>query len=85
MTTPYENLANEIIQLAVYDYRKALRGEGYGSPGCRPQCPREVIRECEKFFRSEWFKDLTKVSGEYLISRLRKEFADESNTNTRNT
>lgn len=82
MTTPYENFANGIIQYAVDDYRKALRGEGYRDT--RYHTPDEIIRECEAFFRSDWYRDLTKVSGEYLISRLRKEFSDESNTNSRN-
>ena len=81
MTTPYENLANGIVQYAVDDYRNALRGKSYS----RYRTVEDVIRDCEEFFRSDWFRDLTKVNGEYLISKLRGELANESNTNTRNT
>ena len=58
----HEGLAAAIILQAVKDYRKALKkGE------------RERKRECERFFRSQWFGILTSVDGETLISRLRKE------------
>jgi hypothetical protein len=29
--------------------------------------------ECERFFRSGWYKTLTSVDGEYLITKLREE------------
>ena len=29
--------------------------------------------ECERFFRSGWYKALTSVDGEYLIQKLREE------------
>lgn len=32
-----------------------------------------VINECERFFKSAWYKLLTSVDGDYLISELRKE------------
>lgn len=65
----FENLANAIIVQAVKDYRKALSG-------CKvderdSNC---VITECERFFRSEWFRELTDVDGEYLIKTIRKEY-----------
>ena len=31
-------------------------------------------RDNERFFRSDWYKTLTKVDGEFLISKLRREF-----------
>ena len=56
----YEDLANAIIIQAVSDYRK-----------------KEEYRDrVERFFRSGWYKLLTGVDGEYLISKLRREVAD---------
>ncbi len=64
-----ENLANAIILQAVKDYRSALAGDSVN--GCDSE---SVIAECERFFQSEWFKVLTKVDGEYLITNIRKEY-----------
>lgn len=64
-----ENLANAIIVQAVKDYRKAL--SGFSSDG---KSDTDVIAECERFFRSEWFRVLTNINGEYLITRIRKEY-----------
>ena len=64
-----ENLANGIILQAVKDYRKALRGFSLnGKSGTA------VIAECERFFRSKWFRVLTNVDGEHLIINIRKEY-----------
>jgi len=64
-----ENLINAIILQAVKDYRKALKGFSLnGKPSTA------VIADCERFFRSEWYRQLTNVDGEYLISTIRKEF-----------
>lgn len=65
----FENLANAIIVQAVKDYRKALRG--FSSDG---KSDTDVVAECERFFRSEWFSVLTNADGEYLITNIRKEF-----------
>lgn len=63
-----EKFANAIILQAVYDYRRALKGYGYSG---KPYMA--VIYECENFFRSEWFRELTTLDGEMLIEKLRKE------------
>lgn len=65
----FENLANAIILQVVKDYRKALSG-------CKVEKrdSKSVIAECERFFRSEWFRELTDIDGEYLITRIRKEY-----------
>ena len=73
-------LADGIVLQAVSDYRKALAGEGYGRNSAE-----DVMRECEKFFRSNYFCMLTKISGEYLIEELRKEVQDESHSNSTDT
>ena len=65
LTENYEDLANNIIIQAVKDYIRALRSKRDDRD--------DRIRELEKFFRSEWFRVLTKVDGEMLISRLKKE------------
>ena len=64
-----ENLVNAIILQAVKDYRKALRGFSLNGKSSTA-----VIAECERFFRSEWFRVLTNVDGEYLIINIRKEY-----------
>ena len=64
-----ENLANGIIMQAVKDYRRALRGFSLNGKSST-----DVIAECERFFRSEWFRVLTNVNGEYLITNIRKEY-----------
>ena len=52
-------LANAIILQAVKDYRHTY------SPQCRA--------EIKRFFRSEWFRALTRVDGEMIIARLENE------------
>ena len=72
MQDAYENLANAIVIQAVNDYRNALDGIG-----CEYKSPEVVIRELEKFFRSSYYRTLTKVKGEYLIEMLQKEHRDK--------
>ena len=67
MTDPYENLANALVLQAVKDYRDALKKK----PG--NQAAMSDAMECERFFRSGWYKALTSVDGEYLIQKLREE------------
>ena len=64
-----ENLANAIILQAVKDYRKALKGLSLNGKSSAA-----VIADCERFFRSDWYRQLTKVEGEYLITNIRKEY-----------
>ena len=70
MITPYENLANAIILQAVKDYRDALK-----KLEKRPNYePAKIMKnEVERFFRSAWFRELTSVYGEFLISKLQAE------------
>lgn len=66
---PYEVLANEIIIRAATDYKSALKRLKK-----HPHCSRSLDRvaECERFFRSRWYRMLTEVDGEMLIRRLRE-------------
>ena len=66
-----EELANAIVLQACKDYRSAyiryLRR--YGLPDRNdPQ-----LAELERFFRSDWYKTLTSVDGEYLMKRIQDE------------
>lgn len=83
--SPEQNLANAIVLQAVTDYRNALKGISYS----RRQPPEKVIKEVKKFFRSEWYRLLTKVDSEFLIRELEKEHLErsrnESNPNSIDT
>lgn len=70
MNEPYENLANAIIVQAAADYRKTLH-DLKTNPEYAPAL--HTASEVERFFRSEWYKGLTSVSGEMLIKKLRAE------------
>jgi hypothetical protein len=56
-----DNLPDAIVFQAVQDYTKALRHQDG-----------RTIRECERFFNSEWFYTLTSVSGEFFMEQLQK-------------
>lgn len=62
------NLTNAIVLQACKDYRTALKWDD-----------RATIREIERFFRSEWYKMLTTIDGEFLIDKLKKEYKNENN------
>ena len=70
MTDPYENLANSIVLLAVKDYRDALKKL---KKWPRNEAAQIMKAEVERFFRSAWYRELTSVDGEYLISKLQAE------------
>ena len=67
-----ENLTNAIVLQAVKDYRKALKGFSLNGKSSAA-----VIAECERFFRSDWYSQLTNVDGECLITTIRKEYGGE--------
>ena len=68
---PYEEIANAIVIQACNDYKKAykqsLRRGGFVSEA------NAELAELEEFFRSDWYKQLTEVDGEFLMERLRNE------------
>jgi len=69
---PWERLANAVVLRAVDDYRiaarKLKRDPGNGTA-------ETDIRRLNRFFRSQWFEELTNVDGRLLLSRLQKEAA----------
>ena len=62
-----EKLANGIIIQAVKDYRKALKRLRKHP---RDTDARGVKDECERFFRSQWYSQLTSVDGEFIIRKI---------------
>lgn len=68
--TPYQRLANAIVEQAAKDYRSALKALARDDEN---ECIQEEIRTLERFFRSRWYGILTDVDGEYLMERLRAE------------
>ena len=73
MTDPYENLAKSIVLLAVKDYRDALKKL---KKWPRNESAKIMKDEVERFFRSAWYRELTSVDGEYLISKLQAEVGE---------
>ena len=66
---PYQALANAIVELAVKDYKKALK-QHYNFPKNKEY--KEEVKSLEKFFRSGWYGMLTDLDGEYLICGVRR-------------
>lgn len=62
----YISLMAAIIEQAVTDYKQALK-----------ECDGRTIRECERFFLSEWGQALTWDNGENIMQRCRREVAEE--------
>ena len=71
----YRNLANAIIVQAANDYRRGLEGKSFGINYRVP--PEAIVRECKRFFRSPWYRMLTKVDGEFLIDQLNREHKEK--------
>ncbi len=65
--TAYENLANAIVLQAVKDYRSAKAMQRIDPKDYSARGRIGVIR---KFFRSDWFRTLTDIDGEWLIRKL---------------
>ena len=70
MTEPYQDLANAIILMAVKDYRDALK-KLKKRPRYGPA--QDMKNEVERFFRSDWYRELTSVDGNILIKKLKSE------------
>ena len=55
----WEGLAAAIVQQACKDYKAS-------------DSPKWLIEDVKKFFRSEWFKCITDINGEALLTRLQQ-------------
>ena len=69
----YTDLANAIIIQAVKDYRKALKTLKRHP---RNEPAKAVVEEVEEFFRSEWYRTLTSVDADMLMTKIRREIND---------
>ena len=67
---PYERLAKAIILSAVSEYREDLK-RIKKNPENRLAIDEAL--QIERFFRSQWYQQLTSVDGEFLISKLQEE------------
>ena len=72
---PYEEIANAIVIQACNDYKKAYKQSLHKS-GIVGEADEELAK-LEEFFRSDWYKQLTEVDGEYLMERLRNEVLEK--------
>ena len=69
----YTELANAIVIQAAKDYRKALKTlKRY--PRYEPA--KAVVAEVEEFFHSAWYRTLTSVDADLLITKIRREIND---------
>lgn len=66
---PYQALANAIVELAVKDYKKALK-QHYRFPDNEDFSAE--VNALERFFRSGWYGTLTDLDGEYLMTGVRR-------------
>ena len=66
----YEILANAIVEQAK-DYRWARAALGKDAENVAATAMRS---ETERFFRSAWFGQLTRIDGEWLLQQLEGEF-----------
>lgn len=70
MTDPYENLAQAIIMQAVKDYRRARHKLNTHPKSI--SAAREVA-DCERFFKSGWFTELSGLDGSIILQKLKEE------------
>ncbi len=70
MKDAYEDLANAIVLQAVKDWRKAVKTL---KKRPRYEAAKQMRDECERFFRSEWFEELTSVDGSVILRKLKQE------------
>ena len=71
---PYQALANAIVELAVKDYKTALK---YHFRHPNRQEYENNVAELERFFRSGWYGMLTNLDGELLMAGVRRMVREE--------
>ncbi len=64
----FDNLKNAIVQQAAEDYAAAFMGNEVGGKE-----PDSMMRECEKFFHSDWYTALTNgaIDGDWLARNVK--------------
>ena len=61
------NLIEGIVKQAAHDFRQGLKTEA------KLHKPSLQRMDAEKFFRSNWFYNLTGLDGAYIVRRMRNE------------
>lgn len=69
---PYEELGKAVVLQAVDDYRDAVKKLSHGRKNTAAE---QMKKECERFFKSEYFNVFTQLDGNALLSQLEKEVA----------
>lgn len=70
----YKLLANAIVIRAATDWRDACSLMYKAPPGSYDYMRGDYLRkQCETFFHSAWCGKLTKLDGEYILEKLKKE------------
>ena len=72
---PYQALANAIVELAVKDYRTALKYH-YRHPDKKEYA--DEVENLERFFRSGWYGMLTDLDSEYIMISVRRMVREEA-------
>lgn len=67
---PYETLRNAIVLQAVKDWRSAVR-KLQKRPRYEPA--KQMRDDCERFFCSGWFEELTGMDGSTILRKLKQE------------
>ena len=62
------NIKIAIIKRAADDYRTALLGGRV-----EHKSPQAARIDCESFFESEWFNQLTNIKGKYIMDKIKEE------------
>ena len=68
--TGYQALANAVVEQAAKDYLRALKRLKIDP---RNLSGERMKKECEIFFCSDWFRELTDVDGRWLMETLGRE------------
>ena len=79
----YLDLANAIVIQAVEDYTEALRTIRVSKSKKKIEMAKKRKEECEKFFRTEWFFELSRFAIDYdaLIETCHKNAQKDKDTN----
>ena len=72
---PYQALANAIVELAVKDYKTALKYH-HRHPGKKEYA--DAVDSLEQFFRSGWYGMLTDLDSEYIMISVRRMVREEA-------
>ena len=68
--SPVQMLAEAIVIQAAEDYREALQTRRDNPDHTESDW---ILKDCERFFRSKWYRKLSRVNGEMLIKWLQEE------------